>query len=119
MKFFMDTNFILIPEKFGLDVFEGIAEKFPGAQLATVKPAVNELRKMNKKLALAMLQKFKVEVVDATGNADTALLNAAAKELGVVCTNDIKLKKRCLKADVPVVFLRNKKTLEMKGGINV
>lgn len=115
----MDTNFILIPEKFRVDVFKEIEEKFPHTKLATVQQVITELKRMKKTLALEMIEKFGVRVVGGKGNADSALLNAAVQEKGAVCTNDIELKKRCIEKKIPVVFLRNKKTLEIKGGIGV
>lgn len=115
----MDTNFLIMPERFGVDIFAEIREKFPDAEFATVGQVVTELKKMKKKFALGMIKEFKMKIVKETGDTDTALLNAAARESGAVCTNDLELKKRCIGKKVPVVFMRNKKTVEMKGGINV
>ena len=116
VKFFMDTNFLIVPEKFQIDIFEEIRKISPDAKFATVRPVVIELQKLKKRFALELIKKFGVEIIEATGKADDALLNTTQKEGGALCTNDIELKKKCIKKKIPVVFLRNKKTLEIQGG---
>ena len=60
-------------------------------------------------------QPLLVDVKEENGKADDALLSYAKKHKGVICTNDKELKKRCLDEKVSIIFMRNKKTLEMKG----
>jgi rRNA-processing protein FCF1 len=113
----LDTNFLLVPEKFHIDIFEEIKRIIPNAKLATVEPVVGELQKLKKKLALGFVKK--IEIIKKKGNADKALLETAIEKKAVLCTNDNALKRKSLSAGVPVIYLRKKKILEIVGWVNV
>jgi rRNA-processing protein FCF1 len=120
MKVLLDTNFLIIPYRFKVDIFSEINRLVPGAEVATIKQVVDELQKIDDKraakMAMEVLEKFEVKVEDAQGETDSALLNKAVAEHAVLCTNDIELKKRCLDSGVAVIFMRKKKYLEITGG---
>jgi rRNA-processing protein FCF1 len=118
MMVLMDTNALAMPAQFGIDVFEEAKRLVPGAEFATVRQVVSELGALGDRqagaLGLGLIGKFGVKVLDEPGSADDALLNAARRHGGAVCTNDAALRKRCKEAGVPVLFMRKKRMLELR-----
>ena len=124
MKFLLDTNFLMIPGKFKVDVFSEL-EKFGKPELYTVSAVVRELEKLSKsggdkphaKLGLELLRKKGVEVLQTDGyDADMELERTAVEEDFVVCTQDKELIKRLKKEEIRVISLRQKKYLEFWSG---
>ncbi len=116
MKFLLDTNFLLIPAQFRVDVFSELS-KFGKPELYTIDLVLKELGKMRSRkarLAQELLAREKVRVLHTGGrNADSALVKAASKGF-VVCTQDRALARRLKSRGTPVVTLRQKKYLVMK-----
>lgn len=116
---FLDTNALAVPAQFGVDVFAEIGRLAPAAGLATVEQVVAELEVLGdrkaSKVALGLIKKFGVKVIREPGSADDALLNAAKRLGGAVCTNDSGLRGRCEQNGVPVLYMRKKRMLEWQG----
>ncbi len=120
MKFLLDTNFLLIPGKFKVDVFREL-EAFGRPELFTLDLVVSELGRLasgagrdasHARLALDLLEKKSVQVLEARGkDADMELERIASEQDFAVCTQDRALQKRLRKEDVTVIFLRQKKVL--------
>jgi hypothetical protein len=121
MMVVLDTNFITLPTQFKVDIFDEIAKKISGAKLLTVSQVVKELEALgtNGRVGLEMLKKFGVKIVNRPGETDDALLKLTVERKGVLCTNDRELKRRALGMNVPVMFMRKKKILEISGGLDV
>lgn len=117
----LDTNFLVLPTQFRIDIFNEIKEKLPTAKLATIPQVVRELEKLGKRgsPALQMIKKFNVKIIEANGKADDALLELAEKRNALLCTNDRELKKRAIAKGIAVIFMRKRKTLEVSGGLDV
>ena len=121
MKFLIDTNFLLIPGKFKVDIFSEM-QKFGKPELYTLDQVVRELEKLASgkgsdskaaKLALDFLDMKDVTVLKAgTGPTDREIEKAAMDGGFAVCTQDKALIKRLKKTGVKVVFLRQKRFLE-------
>lgn len=115
----LDTNFLTMPQQFKIDIVEEIKYKIPNAELVTIEPVVKELEKLPVgKVALEMIKKGLIRVLPAKGNADEALLKSALENKAVVCTNDRKLRKMLRNNKVPVMYLRERKRIDVEGMVN-
>jgi rRNA-processing protein FCF1 len=122
MKFLLDANFLMIPGKFKVDIFQEL-EKFGRPELYTIDLVAKELARLSKakgrsafsaKLGLYFIQQKDIGILETEGrNADKELLALAGKGY-TVCTQDKALTAKILKAREKVVFLRQGKYLEMK-----
>jgi rRNA-processing protein FCF1 len=119
MKIILDTNFLLLPAQFKLDIFSELRKY---GSLATMDACIRELERMGKgrgrsagqaKIALALIKKKRIKTIETRQSADTALLNHA-KEYGyAVATNDRKLIKRLKSNGIRIIRLRQRKYLTM------
>jgi rRNA-processing protein FCF1 len=122
MKFLLDANFLMIPGKFKVDVFQEL-EKFGKPELFTIDLVVKELSRLSKakgkdafcaKLGLFFIQEKDIGILETEGkNADSEMLGLGGKGY-TVCTQDKALTGKILKAKGKVVFLRQGKYLEIK-----
>ena len=121
MKIIIDTNFLLIPAQFKVDIFSEIDRLCDSSYKVYIfDKTINELEKIIKKqrgkhkaaanLALQLVKKFKINKLKATKNVDDAIVSLAKKERIIVATQDKELKKR-LKG-TRLIVLRKKSYLE-------
>jgi len=123
----LDSNFLMIPFQFKIDVFQEI-EYLLQKKVDFVVPSVvkKELTNISSRggegapeASLALQLASRCRVVDVTleprETADDAILKASQKLGAVVATTDIELKKRLRDINVPVVYLRDKSKLEVEG----
>jgi hypothetical protein len=111
MKFLLDSNFLLIPGKFKVDVFSELT-KFGKPEFYTLDLVLKELKRLKGgKLAFEMIKKNKVKILKAKGlNTDEALESFARKDF-VICTQDKGLIKRLKERRAKVITLRQRKYL--------
>ncbi|AEH23906.1 PIN domain-containing protein [Pyrococcus yayanosii] len=124
-----DTNFLLVPGQFGVDII-GELERILDVRYEMVIPNVvlEELRVIAGKvrgrdliavrMALAIAERFRVIEIGRFGERPTDELIyefAVNNDRVIVGTNDKMLRKKLREAGVPVVFLRQKKRLELEG----
>ncbi len=118
----LDTNFLLIPAQFKVDIFSEIQRiadfKY---QLFVLDKTLDELKKIQKeqrgkhkaaaKLALALIKNKKVKIIKTTQDkyVDDLLVDYSKKG-ALIATQDIGLKKRLKK---PYLVLRQKKYLAL------
>jgi hypothetical protein len=123
MKFLLDTNFLLIPGQFGVDVFSELSV-FGKPELYTLKSVLSELEKLSAgrgrngraaRIGIAMLEKNSVTMLRPRKNeaTDDQIIRAARKGDFAVCTQDAALAGRLKGTGIKVVTLRHKKYLEM------
>jgi rRNA-processing protein FCF1 len=126
----LDSNFLLVPFQFGLDIIAELRKvlrrSFEPVVLSTtyeelLKLSHREPAKLKKQATLALklceeLRRIQVEPCDQESH-DDAIVRMAAKLNGCVATNDRMLKKRLRASGIPVVFLRQKSHLEKDGPI--
>jgi len=123
MKFLLDTNFLLAPFQFKVDVYRGLNE-IAKAELFTLDLVIQELEKIAAGrgktaryayMAIHQLEKEGVHIIHtkprSTRRTDAVLVKIAKKEMLTVCTQDRGLISRLKKAKVPVVSMRQKRVL--------
>jgi len=127
VKVILDSNFLMAPFQFHVDVFEELEYLLQKKIDFIVPSAVKlELTTISSRggegaaeASLALQLASRCRVVDVTlqpnETVDDAILKAAQKLTAVVATNDIELRKRLRDINVPVVYLRDKSKLEVEG----
>ncbi len=127
VKVILDSNFLMIPFQFNLDVFQEIEFLLQKKVDFIVPSAVkSELTALSARggegaaeasLALQLASRCRVVEVTLETNetVDDAIVKASQKLGAVVATNDIELKNRLKLLKVPVVYLRDKSKLEVDG----
>jgi rRNA-processing protein FCF1 len=127
VKVILDSNFLMAPFQFHVDVFEELEYLLQKKIDFIVPSAVKlELTSISSRggegaaeASLALQLASRCRVVDVNlkpeETVDDAILKAAQKLGAVVATNDIELKKRLRDINVPVVYLREKSKLEVEG----
>ena len=127
VKVILDSNFLMIPFQFNLDIFQEI-EYILQKQVDFVVPSAvkSELTGISSRggegapeASLALQLASRCRVVDVTlepkETVDDAIVKASQKLGAVVATTDIELKKRLRDINVPVVYLREKSKLDIEG----
>lgn len=127
VKVILDSNFLMIPFQFNIDVFQEIEYLLQKKTDFIVPSAVKtELTTISARggegaaeasLALQLASRCRVVEVALEPNetVDDAIFKAAQKLGAVVATTDIELKQRLRSINVPVVYLREKSKLEVEG----
>ena len=127
VKVILDSNFLMAPFQFHVDVFEELEYLLQKKIDFIVPSAVKlELTSISSRggegaaeASLALQLASRCRVVDVTlqpqETVDDAIVKAAQKLAAVVATNDIELKKRLRDINIPVVYLRDKSKLEVEG----
>jgi rRNA-processing protein FCF1 len=113
----LDTNALLIPWHFRIDVFEEL--RGLGFVPATIEPVRQELSVLLNKgspgagVALRLSERCQlIETADGS-TVDDQILNTALQYKAAVVTNDKLLKRELREHNIRVVQLRNKKHLEV------
>jgi rRNA-processing protein FCF1 len=126
----IDTNFLFIPSKFRLDIFEELP-KLLGHNVEPVllSQAYSELQKLAKsnsvklskqaQLGLKLAKKCRIVEVERKGNEsnDDLILRIAVEWKCPVATNDRELRRKLRSVGVSVVFLRQKSLLAVEGNV--
>ena len=116
MKAILDTNFLMLPHQFGVDIFELLKYY----ELATMSACVGELKKLGRKktrdgkaalIALKLIKENNIETIKSGENCDKAVLNYAIRENCAVATNDKELIKALKNKGIKVIRLRQKQYL--------
>lgn len=127
IKVVLDSNFLMIPFQFNLDVFQEIEYLLQKKVDFIVPSAVkSELTGISARggegaaeasLALQLASRCRVVEVTLEENetVDDAIVKSSQKLGAVVATTDIELKKRLRDINIPVVYLRDKSKLEVDG----
>ena len=127
IKIILDTNFLLVPSQFNVDIFSEIDRVCNFSYgLFVVKETITELKgitysskssgkdKKAAKLALLLLKKLKVKIVPFNRKvfkrADETIIAIADKEC-VVATQDIRLRRK-LRGKCSLIILRQKQYLK-------
>lgn len=126
-KVLLDTNFLLIPGQFNVDIFNEL-DRFLGSQieLEILENSLNELQNILKtasgadkeavRLALSLIEKKGVKIRETfkTGHVDDMIVDVA-NDYQAVCTQDMVLTERIHKKNVKVIFMKQKKYLDYRG----
>lgn len=128
-KIILDTNFLLLPAQFGLDIFtelENLADF--RYKLYVLEKSITELKKIAEeqkgkvkrdvKLALSMIeQKIRQDeiiMIDTSGDGRLVDDIIVSLEGYIVATQDIGLQKRLKAKKVKIISMRQKKYLFFK-----
>ena len=114
----IDTNALMAIDEFGLDIFSALKEAaYFTYQTAVLSKTIEELGnimedqrlkyKKAAKLALEIIKKKKIQVIESEGNADNTLVEYSKKGY-LILTQDQGLKKRLKK---PYLTIRQKKMI--------
>ena len=130
LKIILDSNFLLIPTQFKLDIFEAMTtllnQRYDPIVLSTTQ---RELAKMAEKgapklrkqakMALELAEKCQLAHVERKPEEsnDDVIVRVAAQWKCPVATNDSELRRRLRDISIPVVYLRQKSRLELEGSL--
>ncbi|NYZ79762.1 hypothetical protein H0N95_00755 [Candidatus Micrarchaeota archaeon] len=119
MKVVIDTNALMIPGQFGVDIVSEIERLLPTAELVVIESTMRELKNISDKksasLALRLIEKNNITVEKEPGETDYAVITYAQSHNGVVFTNDKEMKRKCVQMRIPVMFLKKKRTIALEG----
>jgi rRNA-processing protein FCF1 len=127
----LDTNFLTIPAQFGVDVFSETEKLLKKRVEFVILDSVMAEIKLNFeragraesrlfKVALDLTERCRVVEVDPQFReceVDDQLLEYAVAVNGVLATNDRELRNKAIERGVPVLLLRSRKHLELRGTI--
>ncbi len=119
-KVIIDTNGLMIPGQFGVDIFSEL-ERLGFETYLVARASVRELEKILAEargknrtaanIALSLLDRC--SVIEKDGPADDIILELAADMDAAVLTNDMELKKRLCSKGVTIVHLRERTHLSI------
>ena len=123
MKIILDTNFLMIPIQFKVDIFSEFERLMEGQyELWIMEGTERELKKVAKnkgkkgipaRLALKIIKKNNIKVLKSKkDHVDDAIVEIADKNT-IVATNDKKLRQQLKDKNVKIIYLRGKKYLEL------
>ena len=127
IKVILDSNFLMLPFQFNIDVFQEIEyilqKKVDFIVPSSVKLELTSISSRGgegaSEASLALQLASRCRVVEVSlqpqETVDDAIIKAAQKLGAVVATNDIQLKKRLREIPVAVIFMRDKSKLEIEG----
>jgi len=130
VKVILDANFLMLLPVFHGDVFEELNKSLGRrAEKIVLTPVYKELERISKKgdnkvrkqaeIVLKHIQSDDFISVDIelkpSETVDNLILRVATLWKCFVATNDRTLRKRLIQSEVPVVYLRQRNRLEVKG----
>jgi rRNA-processing protein FCF1 len=116
MKIILDTNFLMIPHQFGVDIYDFLKDY----QIHTLSLCIDELKKLAKKksdngvaarVALELVKKNKVNIIRSKGKADKAVIDYAVMHGFFVGTNDKEMIEALKKQHIKIIRLKQGKFL--------
>jgi len=119
-KVVIDTNFFLVPYQFKIDILTELEHLIDVHHVYIItSKTIKELEKIAEnsgkkgaggKFALKLIEanKDKMEIMESNKPVDTWIEEYAEEHGAIVCTNDIKLKKKLKDNGIKVISLRGK-----------
>ncbi|MGB3908298.1 MAG: DNA-binding protein [Methanomethylovorans sp.] len=120
MKVIIDTNALMIPVQFNVDIFSEL-HRLGFDHFIVPQAVLNELDRLvttarGQDLIAAKVGRSlanRCELVPIEGHADDIIVSLADDADAAVLTNDIRLKKRLLEIGIRVISLRQRTHLEL------
>ncbi|MBN1159838.1 MAG: hypothetical protein JXA43_01205 [Candidatus Diapherotrites archaeon] len=113
---------LTFPAQFGVDIYDQIAERFGKTfRLSALSGSLDELKGIaeqkasNKKiveLTKEIIKKKEIKIIKSEKYVDNELV-AWAKKGAIIATNDKELKERLKNAGAKIIFVKQKKIIEM------
>jgi len=120
MKVILDSNALMIPGQFGVDVFAEL-ERLGYNQFIVPRPVIKELETLQVHakgkdriaafVALSLMPRCKI--VESSKKADDAIIQMAKDMNAAVLTNDGALKRQLKENGITTIYLRQKKRLSV------
>jgi len=121
MKIILDTNALMVPAEFGVDIFSELARLgfdewiVPSGVARELERIASRGRGKGRgaaRVALALMDRCRrIETAGAAGNVDDSIMELAVAMKVAVFTNDAELKGRLREGGVKVVYLRQRSYL--------
>lgn len=117
MLVLLDTNLLLVPHQFGVDVFSEVERLVPEEhEVVTLSNVIEELRNLVDSskdgvaagVGLQLVQDKGVRIIPSTGVVDDCIIEYASGNDVVVGTNDRQLKGRLRSVGVQVLCMRGR-----------
>ncbi len=123
-KIILDTNFLLIPSQFKVDIFDEISRicHFP-YQLCILDKTIDELDsiilsqsiryRIHARIAKKLIKSYNIKTIatEKSASVDSLILSFADKKEHIVATQDAALKSLLKQKGIPIIFLRKKQFL--------
>jgi rRNA-processing protein FCF1 len=129
VKVIVDSNFLMIPSKFRIDIFRELPRTLNRrVEVIVLSPVYEELHnislrehpKISKQAEMALKIIEGLEIVDIKSipeeTVDNIIIRIAKEWNCPVATNDGELRKKLRKIKIPVIYLRQGVRLEIDGG---
>ncbi len=126
----MDSNFLFIPTKFQVDVFEELTrilnQRFDPVLLSSIYQELMTMAEKSrpskrKQASIALKLAEKCRIIDVDKNReesnDNVILRVATLWKSPVAANDRELRNKLRARDIPVIYLRGKSRLELEGAL--
>ena len=125
-RILVDTNFLLIPVRFKVDIFTDSSDAVNDLTEFYVSSRVlNEIRLLKEKSKPSFVKELRLAETYAgqctliedpsDGEVDDSLVNLALRERMVLGTTDSELRQKARKAGVKVIYLRQRNYLVLDG----
>ncbi|MGZ7046745.1 MAG: type II toxin-antitoxin system VapC family toxin [Methanobacterium sp.] len=115
----------MIPAQFHVDILTEVGQIIPNFRLLVPSFVVVELKKILERsrgkdriaasVALKIVESPQIEVFDINLKRNEHVDDALLRISRVLCTNDVGLKRRARDRGITVIFLRQKKYLDVDG----
>ncbi|HOC83954.1 MAG TPA: nucleotide-binding protein [Methanoculleus sp.] len=126
MRILLDTNALLMPAQFGVDLYDELLALFGDFEPIALEEVVGELSGLARgrgrdaaaaRVGLALVRRSTVVPSGSTAEGvDNRVIEYARREGCTVVTNDRELRNALLREGVDVVSMRRQKTLELLRG---
>jgi hypothetical protein len=126
VRVLLDTNALLMPAQFGVDLYSELLALFGDFEPITLEEVVGELSGLARgrgrdaaaaRVGLALVRRSTVVPSGSTAEGvDNRVIEYARREGCTVVTNDRELRNALLREGVDVVSMRKQKTLELLRG---
>ncbi|MEA1866098.1 MAG: DNA-binding protein [Euryarchaeota archaeon] len=119
MKIILDTNALMVPVQFGVDIFSELSSLnfdeylVPSGVVRELKGIVSSGHGLDQnaaRVALSIVSRFRI--IETVGAVDDAILRLAIEIGAAVFTNDSELLRRLRDCGVNVVYMRQRSYLE-------
>ncbi|MDR0912774.1 MAG: twitching motility protein PilT [Methanobrevibacter sp.] len=121
----IDTNFFFIPFHFNIDIIDEFKKTFPGYKLVTTNFIIDELvglkknskgkDRINSSLALKLAKSDKINLINIDLKENEQVDDALIRISNIIATNDKELRIKARKREIAIIYLRQKKFLELDG----
>jgi rRNA-processing protein FCF1 len=128
VKVILDSNFLLVPSQFRLDIFEELKNLLnQNCEPVLLSPTREELERLSRKssprirqhasIALTLAERCQLVNVEQESDEehDDVIVRIAKEWKCLVATNDRELRNRLRNINIPVIYLRRKSQLEIEG----